>query len=408
MVILHYSSAPSPGAPVRRARGAAPWRVTVLLAGVAAATLGWAPGAVTPLYAQSAEQSEAELEALRGRIAELQRDIDRRTRRRDRAAADLQAAEVEAARATTALAARRDELAAARRQADVLEGARQAALADATRARELLAEQLRLTYYTGSQARLRLLLNQERPSDLGRMLTYHDYLNRYRGERLAELAAALEEVTALTERARASRERLAALEARQAEEVAELQAARRSRAEAVSKLDAELDAAGGELARLEREEQELSELVARLRAELEGFGAAPETAFAELRGQLGWPVDAPVRHRFGERRGGDLRWNGLLLEADRGAPVRAVHHGRVVYADWLPGMGLLAVIDHGDGYMSLYGHHEDLRVAVGQWVDPGSVLGHVGDTGGRNRAGLYFEIRKDGRPVNPGPWLRGR
>ena len=110
--------------------------------------------------------------------------------------------------------------------------------------------------------------------------------------------------------------------------------------------------------------------------------------------------------KFGQPKAdGRLRWDGVLLGAPAGAQVRAVHHGRVVYSDWLPGMGLLLVIEHGDGYMSLYGHNQDLIMQVGDWVTPGAVVAHVGDSGGQAVPGLYFEIRKDGQPVDPGGWI---
>ena len=103
-----------------------------------------------------------------------------------------------------------------------------------------------------------------------------------------------------------------------------------------------------------------------------------------------------------------MRWNGVVIGTDRGREVRSIYHGRVAYADWLPGMGLLMVVEHGDGYMSLYGHNESLYKRVGDWVSPGEVLAAVGDTGGRSGAALYFEIRKDGRPENPHPWFSSR
>ena len=111
--------------------------------------------------------------------------------------------------------------------------------------------------------------------------------------------------------------------------------------------------------------------------------------------------------RFGQPRAdGRLRWNGVLLAAGAGEDVRAVHHGRVVYADWLQGMGLLVIIEHGDGYLSLYGHNQDVVAEIGEWVTPGTVIAHVGDSGGQATPGLYFEIRKEGKPVDPGGWIR--
>ncbi len=108
------------------------------------------------------------------------------------------------------------------------------------------------------------------------------------------------------------------------------------------------------------------------------------------------------------RAGGPVKWNGVEIEADAGAPVRAVYHGRVAFADWLPGLGLLIIVDHGDGYMSLYGHNEALLKESGDWVEPGEPIAQVGDTGGEPRPSLYFEIRKNGEPVNPHAWIGNR
>lgn len=111
--------------------------------------------------------------------------------------------------------------------------------------------------------------------------------------------------------------------------------------------------------------------------------------------------------RFGERRAdGQLKWEGALIGAPPGSEVRAVHRGRVIFADWLAGMGMLVVVDHGEGFMTLYAHNDDLVCEVGDWVGPGQVLAHVGDTGGQAEAGLYFEIRRNGRPVDPRPWIK--
>nr|WP_240902335.1 peptidoglycan DD-metalloendopeptidase family protein [Wenzhouxiangella sp. XN24] len=133
----------------------------------------------------------------------------------------------------------------------------------------------------------------------------------------------------------------------------------------------------------------------------------PDVApFTGQRGRLEWPVKGPLSRRFGERRGEGPPSNGVLIAAPRGAEIQAVWHGRVAYADWLPGLGLLLVLEHGDGFMSLYGHSEVLYRAVGDWVEVGEVLGEVGDSGGRDAAGLYFEIRNGAQPENPAAWLQ--
>jgi septal ring factor EnvC (AmiA/AmiB activator) len=115
-----------------------------------------------------------------------------------------------------------------------------------------------------------------------------------------------------------------------------------------------------------------------------------------------------VLRDFGDQRGSGPKSNGVLIAAERGAEIKAVWHGRVAYADWLPGLGLLLILEHGDGYLSLYGHNEVLFSAIGDWVSAGEVLGRAGDSGGRDRAGLYFEIRNGSKPENPNRWFSGR
>jgi len=379
------------------------WLLLVPVWLVLAGTLGWAPQSL----AQSAEQSERELEQLRSRIQNLQRQMQRQTSRRDALAAELRDAETAGGRLTRQLASTGEDLTRATRRADEMAVARDRAAAAALAEREQLSRQLRITFQSGRQERLRLLLNQQDPATLGRMLVYHDYLNRYRSQQLDALLRSLAEVRRLSEEADAARAGLAALQARQRQELASLEQSRTQRAQALARLDAELASTGGELEALRRQEQALTDLIERLRRELAGFPADPQTPFASLRGSLAWPASGRAARGFGDPRGdGGLRWNGVLLEAPRGAAVRAIHHGRVVYSDWLPGMGLLLVIDHGGGYMSLYGHNESLLREPGDWVAPGEAVASVGDTGGQSQAGLYFEIRKDGRPVNPRPWMR--
>jgi septal ring factor EnvC (AmiA/AmiB activator) len=138
---------------------------------------------------------------------------------------------------------------------------------------------------------------------------------------------------------------------------------------------------------------------------MDKFPTDSKDAFARLRGKLAWPAAGKLVARFGETRAGGLKWSGVLLAGEAGAPVRAIYRGRIVYADWLPGLGLLAIIDHGDGYMSLYGHNQQLYKAVGEQVEAGDTIAAIGDTGGRSRPELYFEIRKGGSPVDPRKWF---
>ena len=319
----------------------------------------------------------------------------------------LRAAEMAAAQASKRL----QTVAAERRQA----GERLATLQaeeSRTRARlageqAVLAQQLRIAYMSGREEWLRLVLSQQDPVDAGRQFVYYGYLTRQRRGLIDGVRDTLAELATTVAAVAAEREQLAKLEAEQRKRVAELETSRTERAAAVKQLEKELQGRQGELGQLRAQAADLESLVEQLRqalAELNLGGAEP---FAERRGQLAWPADGRARHRFGQPRAdGGLRWEGTMLAAGAGSDVRAVHYGRVVFADWLNGMGLLVVVDHGDGYMTLYGHNQDLVRDVGEWVGPGELLGHVGDTGGQAEPGLYFEIRKDGKPISPKPWMR--
>ena len=148
--------------------------------------------------------------------------------------------------------------------------------------------------------------------------------------------------------------------------------------------------------------KELSEILA-------PFPVNGDQPFVELRGKLAWPAGGKISGDYGApRNGGPLKWNGVLIEGNAGAPVRAIYRGRVAFSDWLPNMGLLMIVDHGGDYWSLYGNNEVMFKAPGEWVETGEVLAQVGDSGGRNGPALYFELRHKGQPVNPHPWMSGK
>ncbi len=189
--------------------------------------------------------------------------------------------------------------------------------------------------------------------------------------------------------------------------LAELEQARTKRSQVLASIEAQTQTKTENLARLRAQQAGLEKLLRELRAAMARAPMEGGEAFARLRGRLAWPAAGRVVARFGESRAGALKWDGVLLATERGAPVHAVAPGRVIYADWLPGLGLLAIVDHGEGYMSLYGHNERLYKAVGDRVATGDELAASGDTGGSSRPELYFEIRKAGKPVDPRPWFRG-
>jgi septal ring factor EnvC (AmiA/AmiB activator) len=376
------------------------------LAGPGGVAVAAAVFAASLAFAQDARESEAALSAVRNEIRTLQERIARETARRDEGTRALRAAEVAIAAATRKLAAIRAEL--AEQQAAQRGLAEETARANRRLAAEkdALARQVRSSYMAGRDGLLKLLLSQESPASLGRMLVYYDYYNRARTQRIGAVVGELAKLAELERRNAAGEAQLRELEAAQAREVAALARSGEERRAAVAKLDAEIRDGNAAVAKLRAEEQRLSEVVRRLQDALADFPVAGDEPFAARKGKLAWPVEGRVGADYGQpREAGSVRWTGILLEAPAGTPVRAIHRGRVVFADWLQGLGLLVIIDHGGGYMSLYGHNEALLRESGDWVEPGEPIAQVGDTGGQARAALYFEIRYNGEPVNPNGWL---
>jgi septal ring factor EnvC (AmiA/AmiB activator) len=276
--------------------------------------------------------------------------------------------------------------------------------------RRALAGQLRAAYVNGREEQLKLLLNQEDPSGFGRMLAYYGYFGRARAERIASISEKLERLERLGDEVATETARLLELEQRQQQELASLDVAKDDRGKAVAAIERDIKNRGGEIKRLQSQASALERLVVELRKALEAKPVARQAPFEPLRGKLPWPVQqGKVLARYGQpRAGGSLRWQGMLIGTDRGARVRAPYPGLVVYADWLPGMGLMMVLDHGGGYMSLYGHNEEIFRKPGDRVDAGEVISSVGDSGGNNQPALYFEVRRGRVPVDPENWLKKR
>jgi len=365
--------------------------------------------AAPDLAAVAEDDPGARLEDLRQRIGKLQRQLERDADRRDKEAAGLRDAERVAAAAARELQRTRAAIADHRTRLARLGQEKEASQARLESQRHDLAVQVRAAYVGGRQERLRMVLNQQDPSLLGRLLVYYGYLNRYRAGQIDTVAKELSRLASLEqELAEATRE-LEALENQRQREAAEVEQARLARATAVAELETRIESGAQQIARLESEEQAVLRLIEELQRALAEMPGTQREPFADQRGKLTWPVKGRLLHDFGQpRAGGSLRWNGVLVSADRGAEVRAVYHGRVAYADWLPGMGLLLVLEHGDGYLSLYGHNEVLFKDVGDWVQPGEVIAAAGDSGGRTRAALYFELRRGKQPQNPHRWFNAR
>ncbi len=271
-----------------------------------------------------------------------------------------------------------------------------------------LGRQLRAAYILGRQDDLKILLNQEDPAQLARQLVYYDYLNRARMRRIENYSANLKQLAVVTESIGQQVASLETLQTAQREERQLLELGRQTRVQLLVGLNNEISAKNEELTRLLEDERRLQALLPTLRqpaAPHEPEGRGDHAPFAALKGKLAWPSQGPlIAHYDGPRLGGQLKWRGVLIQAAEGAAVRAVAAGRVVFADELRGFGLLVIIDHGDGYMSLYGYNRELHKKSGDQVEAGETVAAVGLNGAEEPAGLYFEIRAHGEPSNPALW----
>lgn len=273
-----------------------------------------------------------------------------------------------------------------------------------------IEQQIRAAYEIGNQEYLKVLLNQEDPNEMARMLTYYDYFNEARAgqiENYNETLVELDRVSLeLTEEMTVLQENRLALDI----ERQNLVAAQSERQATLRTLIAQIRSTGSEITKLQEDRDRLEQLLNKLQNSLANIPTPGDaTPFSNMRGKLVLPVAGKIGHRFGHQRNqGKLKWQGVFIDAAGGDPVYAVHYGRVVFSDWLRGFGLLMIISHGEGYMSLYGHNQVLYRETGEWVTAGDVIASVGDSGGQNRTGLYFEIRIDGKPSDPQHWCRAR
>ncbi len=356
-----------------------------------------------------AKIKEQELEEVRERISELKESMDESAATRDRITAELQDAEVEISEKRIRLKElerERDYSTRRKAELDAKLSEREAELDEESGE---LAEQVRAAYMSGSQERIKLLLNQRDPATVGRLMAYYGYLNEYRGANIEAVTSAIRKLAALRSEVAAEEARIADLAKTRYAELTRLNIVQERRQGLLANLQEKLTNEGQEVDRLAGQEKDLSRLIAELTTILSDYPISSEDPFSEHKGRLTWPVAGTLLHDFGQPRVSNrLKWNGVVLAAPRGREVRSVYHGRVIFADWLAGLGLLVIVDHGDNYMTLYGYNETTLKNAGDWVAPGDVIATVGDSGGQNQSSLYFELRRGTQPLNPRQWVTRR
>jgi septal ring factor EnvC (AmiA/AmiB activator) len=356
---------------------------------------------------QDSAQAKAKLAAVRARIAELTGRMGTQLAQRDSLSARVRETELVIATKRQRVEELHAAQVAAEKRRSELRADQSRNLSALQAERDSLAAQARAAYMIGRQEELKLLLNQSNPATLGRTLTYYGYFAAQRSQKIKSIQGDETRLQQLVAQIEQQSQDLQKLEDSGKKEIAGLQQARAERSVAVAALTKKLESGNQELGNLKREEQAVEALVADLSRMMQDFPTDPSQSFDRLRGKLPWPVVGRVVARYQAPRGGSgggVRWNGVMIEAAHGAKVRAPFFGRVVYADWLQGLGLLMIVGHSGGYMTLYGHAEVLYKSVGDRVQPGDVIAALSDAEGKPQ--LYFEIRDGRKTVDPKLWLK--
>lgn len=342
---------------------------------------------------ENIQQLQKELKSIQGERSELQKNLQK---------SETEVGELlkKIEQLNRDLKNQNNQLKELQQEREQLEGARRMQQGD-------VAAQVASAYQLGQQSQIKLLLNQESPERVSRMLKYHQYFLAARAEKLAAYTATLQQLDELEPRIAAKTAELSnsrkTLQARH-EELKERQ---KDRQQALARINSTLQTKDQELRQLEEDRKRLQALLQQV---THTVGSVPlptgNEKFTSRKGRLPWPTDGKVVHRFGSPRvTGQMQWSGMMIRAAEGKPVIAVHHGRVVFADYFRGHGLLLIVDHGEGFLSLYAHNQSLFKTTGDWVRAGDAIASVGNSGGQAETGLYFEIRHNGKPTDPATWL---
>lgn len=396
-------------------------------------------------FADDKAQTQKQLEAARADVAELKKLLEKLQQEKSGVQKDLQRTEKEMGGLEKQVKGLEGELKKSEDELKRLDQEKKKLQQSRLEQQRLIAIQARAAYQSGQQEPLRLLLNQQQPEQFSRTLSYYDYLGKARVEQLDAFNETLRQL-ANVENDIANQQSLlleqkSTLDSRRTE----LAGVRKQRQTALAKLNKEYGAGDRRLKAREQEQAELTRVLktieetlarqareaeeARRLAALEAQqsrdpnrkplplgptvsseGASFGGPFGKAKGKLPWPVNGRLVARYGSPRAGDARatWDGVLIGASAGSQVHAVHGGRVVFADWLRGAGLLVILDHGNGYLSLYGHNQSLLKDAGDIVSAGEAIATVGTSGGQDTPALYFAIRQQGRPSDPAKWCRAQ
>ncbi|MFK5915166.1 MAG: peptidoglycan DD-metalloendopeptidase family protein [Woeseiaceae bacterium] len=361
------------------------------------------------LSEEQREEKKHQLNKLRDRMNTLRKEIQKKQDTKDSAAKELKDIEVRIGERAYILKKIKRHLRKQRRALKKLKKEYKVTRQKLAGQRKILSEQIRSAYMIGKQEYLKLLLNQENPAVIGRTLTYYDYFHKARSHHIDKAVVSIKKLERLTKQVKNKTQELNTSRKQQQAEKLKLEDDFIDRSVIVKAMDKDLAKQGERLKKFVANELALQQLLNEIRNIMPSLLTEIEQreSFHKRRGRLMWPLKGRVKKLFGtSRKAANLKWNGVLIPGREGKNVKAISHGRVAYSDWLRGYGMLIIIDHGDGYMSLYGYNQALYKETGDWVEEGEVISTVGRSGGQEKSGLYFEVRVKGKPSNPTKWCK--
>lgn len=357
----------------------------------------------------SPDDTAAQLGALADEIQAIQQKLDAQEKERSTLQQALREAELQISKSDQRLAEVMQAREALQQQLTQLDNQRTRLLVAQRDRTDIIEQGIQQLWAVQQGGGLRVWLGDQDPQKVARHLAYLERIVEDQQVIIAEYQQAL---LAIGENRKAAADTQSQLDI-QRETLADAQRAladqQAVRQQAIADISATLQTDQQRLAELERDQVRLNALLGEIQdvaVRSENLSPANLQPFADTRGTLAMPVNGAPANRFGERRNAEIRWRGWLISAEQGEPVKAVHGGRVIYSDWLRGQGLLVVIDHGDGWLSLYARNHSLLRRVGDRVKSGDLVARAGASGGSEASGLYFEIRRDGKPVDPADWIR--
>lgn len=381
------------------------WRLVppVLLSSITALAFSVSVNAQTDVSEAEKARKEAELKAVQTEIASRLDALASRQQELTSTEQELQALEQKTAAVARRLQATRTEIRQLEERITSNQQQQTQLQQQQQQQAKALEQQIANAYANGEHDFIKLLLNQQDPANIERMLSYYHYFNEARIAKIEALKATAATLAELEATLQQQQDELAALASQQQQQQTQLAQQQTAQEALIAELQQQQRSDQQRLQALEQSREQLEQVISAiesaLQADVQLIGLAP------VKARLTWPTEGRVRKLFGQSREGPLRWKGVMIEGRNGQPVRVIADGRVLFADWLRGFGLVTVVDHGEGYMSLYGHNQSLLKNVGDEVKMGEEIALMGQSGGRSDAALYFEIRYRGYAQNPTRWI---